>query len=239
MYRVCEQTMQNRTSDFKTKIATIIKGDASGIIDGDALRETCMPTIDNHYDVFISHYHVENDNIAEELAVLLKAKYGVSCFVDSFVWGSCDKDILQPIDTLYSKHDTKKGSYSYEKRNFSTSHVHAMLSMALLEMMSSCECCIFIKPQCIYSISNIETYTLSPWIYEELTMFNKIQKNEPERQRIARESYSASPKKLSIQYKIDLSDMLEITEEAFDFTPVENRSYKREYQWLDYIYDEL
>lgn len=239
MYRVCEQSMQNRTSDFKTKIATIIKGDASGIINGDALRETCMPTSENHYDVFISHYHVENDNTAEELAVLLKAKYGVTCFVDSFVWGSCDKDILLPIDTLYSPHDTKKGSYSYEKRNFSTSHVHAMLSMALLEMMYNCECCIFIKPQNTYSLSNIENHTLSPWIYEELTMFNKVQKYEPERQRKMCESFSASPKQLTIQYKLDLSNMKELTEDVFEFTPVQNGTYKREYQWLDHRYNEL
>ena len=233
--------LDKKSGSITAQIAAIIKGDANGIIDGESLLQACMPTNTGQYDIFISHSHLDED-LAKDLAVYLWMKYGVKCFVDGFVWGSCDKDILRPIDRKYSRHDTEPHSFSYEKRNYSTSHVHAMLSMALLEMMDQCECCLFIKPNKDYDIADIENFTLSPWIYEEITMFNKILKRKPSRMIRCTESFSVTRPRLSIRYKLDLSNMPEL--KAFHLSKCitlgsQVREYTQAYGWLDYLYDNL
>ena len=77
--------------------------------------------------------------------------------------------------------------YDYEKRNSSTAHVHAMLSIALMEMIEQCECCIFIQSENstipslkLKSISN-EDKTFSPWIYEEINYMNMLQPHKSQR----------------------------------------------------------
>ena len=222
-------------------IAAILKGNSMGVIDSEALQKACLPTKNDHYDVFISHSH-NNEAEAKNLAVYLYQRYDVKCFVDGFVWWSCDEKILKPIDEIWSWHKTKKGSFSYEKRNFSTSHVHAMLSMALLEMIDKCECCIFIKPDKEYFISGIGDYTLSPWIYEEICMFNKVHK-ELNRNTRCTESFSAIDPKLKISYKLDLSNMPELKANHLTRNfPLEDyalATYKKSYKWLDYLYDNV
>lgn len=240
-YNEVLEELDKKSNVINSRIAKILKGDANGIIDGDALQQACMPTKTDKYDVFISHSHLSED-IAKDLAAYLYLKYGVKCFVDGFVWGSCDENILKPIDIRWSKHDTKPGSYSYQKRNYSTSHVHAMLSMALLEMIDQCECCIFIKPEEVYNISNIEKCTLSPWIYEEITMFNLVRKRDLSRPKRCMESYSTTDDKLSIRYKLDLSNMPELTKSHLTM-PIHLESigsdYTKAYRWLDNIYDSV
>lgn len=235
--------LDKRSNSITARIAKLLQGDAQGIIDGDALQQACMPTTSSKYDVFISHSHSDdNGESAKDLAVYLHMKYGVRCFVDGFVWGSCDKDILRPIDKIWSTHDSKDGSYSYEKRNYSTSHVHAMLSMALLEMIDQCECCIFIKPKEGYNITGIQNMTLSPWIYEEIVMFNKIWKQKPNRTSRCTESFSEMKPPLRIRYKLDLSNMPELRKSHLqlyfsdEYMPT---NYTPAYRWLDYLYDHL
>lgn len=233
--------LNKKSETITSNIAKIIQGDARGIIDGEALQQACMPTGADRYDVFISHSHI-SEVYAKDLAVYLFLKYGVKCFVDGFVWGSCDNDILRPIDRKWSKHDTKTGSYSYEKRNYSTSHVHAMLSMALLEMIDQCECCIFIKPETDYSILGIKNMTLSPWIYEEITMFNKVEKRKPNRITRCTESFSTTEQDLKIRYKLDLSNMPELRKSHFQTyicDEYDARNYTRAYKWLDNVYDKV
>jgi hypothetical protein len=240
-YTKALEELDKKSEMITKRIASILNGDANGVIDSEALQQVCMPTKTEQYDVFISHSHLSEDS-AKYLAVYLYLKYGVKCFVDEFVWGSCDNDILRPIDNRWSTHGTKKGCYSYEKRNFSTSHVHVMLSMALLEMMDSCECCIFIKPEQEYSLSSIEDYTLSPWIYEEITMFNKIKGVKPSRITRCNESFSAIDTQLKIRYKLDLSDMPELEEahlKHYVGSLTNDGGYTRAYRWLDYLYDNV
>ena len=240
-YGAALKELDRKSSNITSNIAQVLKGDAQGIIDGEALLQACMPTNTDRYDVFISHSHLQED-LAKDLAAYLKLRYGVKCFVDGFVWGSCDSDILKPIDRIWSKHDTIEGSYSYEKRNYSTSHVHAMLSMALLEMIDQCECCIFIIPEDDYNITGISDCTLSPWIYEEITMFNKVEKHDPQRVRRCNESFSATGDKLSIRYRLDLSDMPEIKEAHLKkYISMEDLTikYTRAYRWLDILYESL
>lgn len=239
-YKEALSDLDNKSIAITSTIAKILQGDERGIIDGDALQQACMPTTLGKYDVFVSHSH-NSEKAAKDLAAYLKMKYGVRCFVDGFVWGSSDKDILRPIDNKWSRHDSRKDSYSYEKRNFSTSHVHAMLSMALLEMIDQCECCIFIKPEHEYTIAGINDMTLSPWIYEEISMFNKVAKQRPNRVTRIQESFSAINRGLKVSYKLDLSNVSELKIQHFQKSIVDDslNSYTKAFKWLDYIYENV
>lgn len=233
--------LNTKQDNIATRISDILKGDANGVIDGEALQNVCIPAPANKYDIFISHSHTEESE-AKNFAAYLNMRYGLKCFVDGFVWGSCDNDILRPLDNEWSWLNAKKESYSYEKRNYSTSLVHAMLSMALLEMIDHCECCIFIKPTTNLVVSGIEDCTTSPWIYEEITMFNKIEKKKPNRVTRCMESFSVTRPKPLIRYKLDLSNMPLLKSAHLQKNiSMDDRiiEYTKGYRWLDDIYDNV
>ena len=170
----------------------------------------------SNYDVFISYSH--NDEAeALYLATYLRNK-GLSVFIDSTIWYSADS-LLDAIDSKYSWADDQI-HYDTVKRNFSTSHVHAMLSMAMLEAIRRSECCLFVEsPHSLTLKSGIETHTLSPWIYEEATFINNIQLSIPPRMvkpelRIFCEGGKLrvrdSQNHLKAQYVIDLTNFTHI-----------------------------
>lgn len=135
--------LKSLQKDFKQEIRPFILP-KDGVINGETLKDTYFPTSKNGkpYDIFISHSH-NNQKEAEILAAWLTKYKGLSCFVDSFVWGSAD-ELLKEIDNKYCK-DYRKNTYDYTKRNFTTSHVHAILSMSLLEIINESSYCIFIE----------------------------------------------------------------------------------------------
>lgn len=189
----------------------------NGIIDADKVMKACMPQ-GGDFDIFISHSHADVE-YANNLSDYIFKKFGLKCFIDSNYWLNSEKDIQKPFDQKY------KDPYSnlrYTDILASTAHVHAMLSMSLLKMMDSCECCIFIRPEQEYIPSNS---VYSPWIYEEITMFNYIQKTA--RRPIAiTESFSQKPK---FEYRCDLSNMAKLTYSNL------NVGFHG-YEWLDYLY---
>lgn len=115
--------------DFlKANLNRLIKGE-NGVIDGELLRNVIFPT--KEFEIFISHSH-DDLEIAKKFALWLKCKLRCDVFLDSFVWGSSD-DLLQEIDELYCKQ--KDGLYNYRGRNYSTAHVHTLLSMSIMEII--------------------------------------------------------------------------------------------------------
>lgn len=141
------------------------------MIDGDVLKEYTFPTgEEGNYDVFISYSHKDKDD-AIFLASWLEQKCGLRVFLDYYVWGSADS-LLKEIDDIYCKQ--KNGMYNYSRRNYSTSHVHAMLSMAIMDIINKTECCIFINSGHSIHLPSLRktttAKTLSPWIYEENKM---------------------------------------------------------------------
>ena len=169
--------VKGRTSVVYDKLVKIINGQ-DGVVDGTTLQNFWFPTDASKYDVFISHSH--NDlGYAVKLASWLERRCGLRCFIDHFVWNSAD-DLLKRIDKIYTW-DPKRNVYDYNKRNFSTSHVHAMLSMAILDIIDRSECCLFIESDESISLEGIKTKTLSPWIYEELTYMKKGRITIPDR----------------------------------------------------------
>lgn len=151
---------------FKKKMRTLVIP-SDGIIKGDTLKDTYFPSglfDGSNYDVFISHSH-NNEEEAHLLAAWLKKYKKLSCFVDSFAWGSADQ-LLKEIDDKYCYRKHSK-TYDYKKRNFTTSHVHAILSMALLDTILRSKYCIFIEStESVPLNSGLKKKTLSPWLHE-------------------------------------------------------------------------
>lgn len=148
-------------------------------VDGSKLINDWFPNY--KADVFISHSH--NDvRTAKRLACWLKKSFNLNVFIDSTVWGNAN-DMLNKIDKKHSvlRRD-KDGSltYNYHTRNYTTSHVHMMLSTALNDMIHSTECIIFLNTPNSLKVNEAEKQkTNSPWIYSELKTASIVEKIRP------------------------------------------------------------
>src|SRR5574344_66253 len=158
-------------------LKSLVRGDTSegDVLDGEALKNFVFPTGEvGTYDVFISYSHTDMDD-AILLASWLEQQCGLKVFLDYYVWGSAD-GLLLDIDNHYCKQ--KNGHYNYRRRNYSTSHVHAMLSMAIMDVINNTECCIFLNSGHSICLTNLlkstSVKTLSPWIYEENKMMQLL-----------------------------------------------------------------
>ena len=179
----------------------------SGVIDGTKLSDEWFKTIKS--DVFISYSH-DDEEIAMAISGYLEKEFSLNVFVDSSFWGSADI-LLKDIDDIYCKKDS--GDYDYQKRNFSTSHVHAMLSTAIIKVMDQSEILIFLNTDnSIPKVDNIfkESYTQSPWIYEEVVFASLLRQRHWSSYR-NQALYEFAERKLQVEYKVPLSDMKEIS----------------------------
>lgn len=178
-----EKELISQRASLKSKMQSTLETyiDSDGSIDGTKLTEEWFPNI--KADIFISHSH-DDLRTAKKIAVWLKEEFNLTAFIDSTVWESAD-DLLKDIDNKYSvlrKDKDGKHTYNYKVRNYTTAHVHMMLSTALMEMIDSTECVFFYNTPNSVEISNYEERkTKSPWIYNELKIANVIQKKRPER----------------------------------------------------------
>ena len=171
----------------------------SGVIDGTKLQNDWFPQI--NCDIFISHSHKDED-LAIALAGWLYEKFKLDSFIDSCIWGYAD-DLLKIIDEEHCKNANK--GYNYKLRNYSTSHVHMMLNMALMQMIDKSECLFFLNTPNSIDLSNIETRTLSPWIYSEIGISQMIEKK-----RIRTKCFSNLDESLKVSYLLDLSHLQSI-----------------------------
>lgn len=214
-------------NDFKNEIEKNLDNfrNADGTLDGKQLTAEWFPLI--KADVFISHSHKDIDT-ALLIAGLLFKLQGIKCFIDSCIWGYAD-DLLRIIDNEYCLKPS--GSYSYEKRNYSTSHVHMMLSIALTKMIYNTECLLFLNtPNSIYPRDSIpgtkkEDETLSPWIHTEIEMTKLVQSRNAEEHRSIIKSHSVLDEAVSIRHSADTSNMEQIT-------------YQQLYNWVKQEYND-
>ncbi|WP_342545707.1 hypothetical protein [Lysinibacillus sp. FSL K6-4013] len=147
-------------------------------LNGRDIKEKWFPKIDA--DVFLSHSHKDEKTIIA-LAGYLYKEFHITSFIDSTVWGYAN-DLLKMIDNAHCKLEGTT-SYDYDKRNYSTSHVHLMLNTALLEVLDETECVIFVEtPNSIQSVKEtVNKGTYSPWIYSELNLINFLRVRTPKR----------------------------------------------------------
>ncbi len=186
-----------------------------GHIDGSSLQSHWFKAIDAN--IFISHSH-EDINKVKSLAGWLYNNFGLKSFIDSCVWGYCN-DLLKQIDDKYCLNSDKK-TYNYNLRNYTTSHVHVMLSLALTEMIDKTECIMFINTPNSISLENeisdhkYNNATHSPWIYHELAMTTMVRQTEPVRtkQIIEHRAFNKIP---TFDYNVDkyLKEMVNLNDE--------------------------
>jgi len=198
----------------------------NGHIDGTAMKSNWFQ-IEN-VDIFISHSH-KDINKVKAFAGWLYDKFSLTVFIDSCAWGYCD-ELLREIDDKHCKKKDGK-TYNYNFRNYTTSHVHMMLSTALTEMIDNTECIMFYNtPQSVSLVDDLKTIknekkkvTLSPWIYHELAMTSLVRTLKPDRvislseNVIAHKVYSEK-NNINIEHDVDkyLADMVSITSQELE-----------------------
>lgn len=151
--------------------------DKECVLDADKIQSDWFPNI--KADIFISHSHAD-EKFAIAFAGWLNENFGLHSFIDSCLWGYCDK-LLKIIDKNYCENDDGK-TYDYKSRNASTSIVHMILMNALTKMMDKTECLMFLNtPNSIVLKNDISQKTYSPWIYSEIETSRNIRKIIPDR----------------------------------------------------------
>ncbi len=164
-------------SDYVSKgfLNHYVLGNHKGL-DASTLERKWFPTLAS--DVFLSYSH-DDMELAKGIAGFLRDKFKLDVFMDDGVWNSADA-LLKEIDDE-EKERVGGSSYNYRSRNLSTSHVHAMLTSAIMKAIDHSEIVIFLSTD--KSIEEIPTpkgtigeYTLSPWIYEELMISSVIRR---------------------------------------------------------------
>lgn len=230
--RIFEQ--QKKIVDAKLKL--FVNGDNS--LDGKKIQENWFPQIDAH--VFISHSHVDKD-MAIYLAGWLFKHFKIVSFIDSLIWGHADK-LLKEIDNDYCKNEDK-ATYDYEKRNYSTSHVHMMLSTALAKMIDQTECLFFLEtPNSIKPSDEIKNKTKSAWIYFEITMTQIVEERIPIRAKnlVETKMYNKRGyfnKGFVMEHEVDLKHLTELTENSFSNWKSKRLSCLTPEDGLDELYD--
>jgi hypothetical protein len=171
-----EDYYQKGLVDFETDKTSIRKTlsefiGKDGILHGSRLQATWFHQLEA--DIFLSHSHGDR-KAAIALAGWITENFNLKVFIDSCIWDHSN-DLLRLIDNHYCLNPGGK-TYSYEKRNESTSHVHMMLSTALSMMIDKAECLFFLNtPNSIQATEAIDR-TKSPWIYHEISISSLIRK---------------------------------------------------------------
>lgn len=169
--KVGSKSFSSQQTSIEETINFFVRNDGS--LDGSMMQADWFPQI--KADIFISHSH-KDKGLALALAGWLKKTFGLTAFIDSCVWGYANK-LLKMIDNEYC-YQKGTNAYNYQKRNYSTSHVHMMLSVALTQMIDNTECLFFLNtPNSITPDPN-SNQTESPWIYSEIAMSRLIRKKE-------------------------------------------------------------
>jgi hypothetical protein len=205
-YEIGLSTFKSNKNNVSETLKDLIL--TNGNFDGTKMQENWFPQI--QADVFISHSH-NDEKTAITLAGWLNHSFGINTFIDSCIWGYSN-DLLKLIDNQFCLQDD--GYYSYQKRNFSTSHVHMMLSTALSMMIDNTECLFFLNTPNSLTTSGIINSTLSPWIYSEITMSKLIRKKKLSNYRTENLRMFSEGAKIqlneSIEYKLDINHLTDI-----------------------------
>ena len=147
--------------------------------------------------------------MTKQFATWLKEKYGYDVFLDSFVWNSADS-LLREIDNLYCKQ--RNGLYNYHKRNYSTAHIHTMLSMSIMEIIKRSKVGILIDSHHSINLERLrnsnQAKTLSPWIFQEIMFMRQFANQKSSTRMFSSESLNEG---LQIAHTVDLSDFTPLT----------------------------
>jgi hypothetical protein len=204
------QILKINNDNVKKSLDSFLLG--NGSLDGTKIMDEWFPEINSH--IFLSHSHKDEEK-ALAIAGMLYEKFNIWTFIDSTVWGYSN-ELLKKIDNKYCLQSNGE-MYDYDKRNYSTAHVHLMLSTALNKMIDFNECLFFLNsPNSITTSTEISQKTNSPWIFSEIATTKIIRKQTP--QRLKRETRLFSTEdvkmmnesaliKLNVEYDVELSHL--------------------------------
>lgn len=184
----------------------------NGNIDGEKMQSNWFPSVTA--DIFLSHSH-KNEKDAIAMSGYLYDKLELRTFVDSCIWGY-SADLLKKLDEKFCQMDN--GYFDYNKRNFTTSNVHMMLSTALTKMMDKTECLFFLNtPDSISFKEGVKSSTLSPWIYAEIETSKLIRHKKLSEYRKTRRQTKTFAKggvvlNESIEYPLDLKHLTNLNQ---------------------------
>ena len=182
---------------------------STNIIDGDQLSNLLFNLED--VDAFISYSHKDKD-LASKFASFLQETFNLKVFLDCNTWRSSDQ-LLKVIDEKYCKNNDNK-TYSYEKRNISTSHIHSMLSTAIFKQITKSKFVFFLNTQnsvpTVNSSFNEKNTTLSPWIYEEIVFTETLIKLQGKTTNILDENCSLYYSGPQIARRLPLDDFTKL-----------------------------
>lgn len=171
-------TYSNKKSD---EIEDSILKAVNGELSAKELADGLFPEKKPH--IFISHSSRDVRH-AIKLANTLYDNYRIISFIDSQFWGHIDKALKKMHDDYCLS--SNKVTYDYTKSNNLLSHMHAILSMALLRVMDNSDSVIFIesdnsvlnhiKNKAIDPTKQINNVikTASPWISSEVSFANTL-----------------------------------------------------------------
>lgn len=181
-------------------------------LNGNKMQSAWFPEIKT--DVFLSHSHADKDLVIA-FAGWLKHTFGVTVFIDSCIWGH-SKDLQELIDKEHKviwRDNNYEDWIDYNKVKYSASHVHMMLNTALMQMIDSCECVIFVNTPHSVKLGEVIDKVVSPWIYSELAMTKLIRKKELKEYRIQPifESDRTFSDNVNIEYNLDTDHLTELS----------------------------
>ncbi|MDR0872695.1 MAG: hypothetical protein LBN27_04400 [Prevotellaceae bacterium] len=209
------QAGQKRYDNNKTQIKDTIESFIlyNGHLDGTTMQENWFPQIDA--DIFISHSH-NDEKLAIAFSQWLYEQFNLNAFVDSCIWGNSN-ELLKKIDNEYCLNSNGE-TYNYNKRNYSTSHIHMMLSTALSMMIDKTECVIFLNTPNSVKLNGVFEITESPWIYSEIVITKLIReqtrekhRGEPEPMFESERKYFSTKPELKIEYALSKEHLTRLT----------------------------
>ncbi len=231
-------SFSSQKTSIEEKINSFVRNDGS--LDGSMMKANWFPQIEA--DIFISHSH-KDEKLAIALAGWLQETFGLTAFIDSCVWGYAD-ELQTMIDDEYC-YQKETNTYNYQNRNYTTSHIHMMLSVALTQMIDNTECLFFLNTPNSITPNAIINQTLSPWIYSEIAMSRLIRKKELKEHRYvalmeSRRAFTEGGT-LNVRYDLPIDHLTDIRANHLkQWMKVWNMgSQNSKYRALDILYNQI
>lgn len=226
---VTQSKRQRKKVEIERKLKEYVVDNS--IINATEVQNDWFPQINSN--VFLSHSHSDIKSVTL-LADFLEEKFGLNCFIDSYVWGYFN-DLINLL--------LEGEELTIENVSYVSSNVHMMLSMALNNMIDRCECIIFYNTPNSLSINGLVQQTASPWIYNELTVSKIIRKRSPDEHRLLLENFAGITKtaeavKKKFFYDVNLSHLHNMTVSDFNnWFKIVSKQNTKGINSLDCLYD--
>lgn len=194
-------------------------------------------------NIFISHSHRDAD-LANALAGWLYEKFGLTCFIDSNVWGY-SANLLAELNNQYSdkrKNENGGVTYTHEKCNLVSQHVNMMLNIALQKMIDKTEVTILLNTdnaiQVDFNTGGNQTY--SPWIYSELVCTQIVRKKPLSEYRpntLLEHSLKRENAEMTIKYDVPTAHLIPLSTDDLKEWFRECQAIPNPNKKLDKLYD--